>query len=159
MELDDEGYIYLETDEIITLHNLIIQDNDRSTSGIQNRGKIEYIVQSMKEGYFGEKPIGIHEKAFYLMRGIAANHPFVDGNKRTALLSTKYFYFIHGLEFDYNKEKIKKILKQLATNQKEINKKQTIQYLKQTTKPIEISNKTIGPAIYILIQNILQNNK
>nr|WP_303648833.1 Fic family protein [Haloarchaeobius litoreus] len=30
------------------------------------------------------------------MRLIAANHPFVDGNKRTALMSTRIFYALNG---------------------------------------------------------------
>lgn len=38
------------------------------------------------------------------MRLIAANHPFVDGNKRTALASTVYLYFWNGYELEYQEE-------------------------------------------------------
>ena len=50
------------------------------------------------------------------MRLIAANHPFVDGNKRTALMSTRIFYALNGCRFDYDRE-VKGILKALATDE------------------------------------------
>lgn len=55
-------------------------------------------------------------KAYQLLRLIAANHPFVDGNKRTALMSTRIFYALNDRRFDYDRE-IKEILKALATDQ------------------------------------------
>lgn len=38
----------------------------------------------------------LHEKAAALLLGLARNHPFVDGNKRTAWAATSVFYQING---------------------------------------------------------------
>jgi death-on-curing protein len=42
----------------------------------------------------------IHSKAAVLMDSLIRNHPFVDGNKRTALLSVTAFYGLNGLGLD-----------------------------------------------------------
>ena len=75
-----------------------------------------YAVAHIQEGHFGHVPESLHEKAFQQLRLIAANHPFVDGNKRTELMSTRIFYALNGLRFDYDRT-IKEILKALATDE------------------------------------------
>lgn len=42
----------------------------------------------------------IHTKAAALMHSLVRNHPFVDGNKRTAVLAVVVFYNINGFELD-----------------------------------------------------------
>lgn len=41
----------------------------------------------------------VHAKAAALMRSLARNHAFVDGNKRTALAATIVFYQLNGYHF------------------------------------------------------------
>jgi death-on-curing protein len=38
----------------------------------------------------------LHEKAGALLQSLARNHPFVDGNKRTAWATTEIFYQLNG---------------------------------------------------------------
>ena len=46
---------------------------------------------------FGEDAYrSTHEKAAALLHSLARNHPFVDGNKRTALAATAVFYRLNG---------------------------------------------------------------
>jgi death-on-curing protein len=42
----------------------------------------------------------IHTKAGALMHSLVRNHPFIDGNKRTAVLAVIVFYNINGYELD-----------------------------------------------------------
>lgn len=42
----------------------------------------------------------IHHKAAALCESLAHNHPFVEGNKRTAWLATTAFYALNGYLFD-----------------------------------------------------------
>jgi death-on-curing protein len=44
--------------------------------------------------------MGIFEMAATYVNSIAQNHPFLDGNKRTALASSLTFLFINGYEID-----------------------------------------------------------
>jgi death-on-curing protein len=43
-------------------------------------------------------PPDIHTKAAALMHSLIRNHPFVDGNKRTAVLAVLIFYGLNGWE-------------------------------------------------------------
>jgi death-on-curing protein len=98
-------------------------------------GDIEYTVEHIQEGHFGRVPDSLHEKAYQLLRLIAANHPFVDGNKRTALMSTRIFYALNGLRFDYDRS-IKEILKALATDEANVDDEDVITYLRANTEPL-----------------------
>jgi death-on-curing protein len=77
----------------------------------------------------------LNEKAFQLLRLIAANHPFVDGNKRTALLSVRIFYALNGLKFDYDR-RIKVILKDLATNEADVAEETVLSYFREHTESL-----------------------
>ena len=62
-------------------------------------------------------------------------HPFVDANKRTALMSTRIFYALNGLRFDYDRE-IKAILKALATDEAGVDVDEVLAYLRAHTEPL-----------------------
>lgn len=47
----------------------------------------------------------IFEKAAALIQSLILNHPFDDGNKRTAISSCALFLFINGWELDLPKKK------------------------------------------------------
>ncbi|WP_328881340.1 type II toxin-antitoxin system death-on-curing family toxin [Streptomyces sp. NBC_00299] len=40
----------------------------------------------------------LHEQAVAVLHAIATNHPFVDGNKRTAWLATATFLALNGVD-------------------------------------------------------------
>jgi death-on-curing protein len=132
---DSESISYLSADDIQAIHELIAEANAETTAGVASPGDIEYAVEHVQEGQFGQGPESLHEKAFQLLRLIAANHPFVDGNKRTALMSTRIFYALNGRRFDYDRE-IKEILKALATDEASVDADDVIAYLRAHTEPL-----------------------
>ncbi|WP_101295912.1 Fic family protein [Halegenticoccus soli] len=77
--------VYPEADVIHGLHAEIVSESDVTDSGVHSPGAIEAAVTYVSEGYFGQAPETIHEKAVHLMRLLVARHPFADGKKRTAL--------------------------------------------------------------------------
>ena len=93
----------------------------------------------VKHGYFGEVPATIHEKAFHLMRLLASNHWFVDGNKRTALNTTELFYLVNGYELDSG-EDIRSTLKLFSVRESLIDREVGPEYLADQTAPIEIDD-------------------
>lgn len=132
---ESESISYLSADDIHAIHELIVEANAETTAGVASPGDIEYAVEHIQEGQFGQGPESLHEKAFQLLRLIVANHPFVDGNKRTALMSTRIFYALNGLRFDYERE-IKEILKALATDEASVDADDVIAYLRAHTEPL-----------------------
>ena len=135
MDEESESISYLSAADIRDIHELIVESNADTTAGISSPGDIEYTVEHIQEGHFGQDPESLHEKAYQLLRLIAANHPFVDGNKRTALMSTRIFYALNGRRFDYDRE-IKEILKALATDESSVNEDDVIEYLRAHTEPL-----------------------
>lgn len=135
MDEESESISYLSADDIHDIHELIVESNAETTAGVASPGDIEYAVEHIQEGQFGQVPESLHEKAFQLLRLIAANHPFVDGNKRTALMSTRIFYALNGRRFDYDRE-IKEILKALATDEASVDEDAIIEYLQAHTESL-----------------------
>lgn len=135
MDEEPESISYLSAADIRDIHELIVESNAETTAGVASPGDIEYTVEHIQEGHFGQVPESLHEKAYQLLRLIAANHPFVDGNKRTALMSTRIFYALNGRRFDYDRE-IKEILKALATDEGSVDEDDVIEYLRAHTEPL-----------------------
>jgi death-on-curing protein len=48
----------------------------------------------------------IHSKAAALLESLALNHPFIDGNKRTAILATIWFYNLNGWWFTASQDEL-----------------------------------------------------
>ncbi|MFD1587883.1 type II toxin-antitoxin system death-on-curing family toxin [Halorientalis brevis] len=131
-----DSFNYLATDDILAIHELIVESNEDTEAGVASTGDIEYAVEHIREGHFGHVPESFHEKAFQLLRLIDVNHPFVDGNKRTALMSVRVFCALNGLEFAYDRQ-IKEILKTLATDETNVEKEVVLSYLREHTEPLE----------------------
>lgn len=59
-------------------------------------------------------------KASCYLRCLAMNHPFFDGNKRTALLSTIIFLELNGYKITCNNNTLYKITKEIVENKSDI---------------------------------------
>lgn len=76
---------YLTLEEILRLHFQIIEDFGGS-HGVRDENRIKSVVSAPAQEAFGvEQYETIFEKAAVYMRNIIADHPFVDGNKRSAV--------------------------------------------------------------------------
>ena len=129
---------YLTAEDVERLHDFIVTGDEDTEPGIKNHGAIEYATSFVREGHFGNKPENIDEAAFELMRLLVANHPFVDGNKRTALLSTVALYALNGFEFEYDRE-IKTTLKALATDEASVDSSDAIERFEARTNRFDDS--------------------
>ena len=107
---------YPSVDLVLDLHEQIIAEGDTTEPGVRSEDVIASALQYISEGFFGEVPETIHSKAVHLMRLLVAEHPFVDGNKRTALRTVVVFYLINGYTFDYGDE-IRALLHRFATDE------------------------------------------
>jgi death-on-curing protein len=65
-------------------------------SGVRDQGLLESALDRPRNLLAYEPNSSTYELAAVLCVGIAKNHPFNDGNKRTALLATRAFLFLNG---------------------------------------------------------------
>nr|WP_237561034.1 type II toxin-antitoxin system death-on-curing family toxin [Halococcus sediminicola] len=96
---------------------------------MRSEDAIESALQYVSEGFFGEVPDSLHQKAVQLMRLLVADHPFVDGNKRTALRTGVVFYMLNGYRFEYGDE-IRALLHRFATDEAEVDTETVVIYFR-----------------------------
>lgn len=74
-------------DEVLELHRMSIEAYGGSM-GIRDKGALESAVARPYSTYGGEElyPF-VYQKSAAIFESIIRNHPFIDGNKRTALLT------------------------------------------------------------------------
>lgn len=136
-DASDDDLWYPTVDDILMVHEDIIAEDGEAEQGIKSEERIQFAIDYIQHGHFGEVPETIHEKAFHLMRLLASNHWFVDGNKRTALNTVELFYLINGYEFDYG-EDIRSMLKLFSVRQDLIARDVGPEYLSDQTSDDEI---------------------
>lgn len=78
---------HLTVKDIELLHMQII-DASGGSQGIRDIGRVEAAVSTQHQVVFGQELYeSIFSKSAALTRGIIADHPFIDGNKRTGIMA------------------------------------------------------------------------
>ena len=85
--------------EILAIHELSI-DTYGGSKAVRDLGAIEAALFRPQSGYYAD----IIEEAVALMESLLINHPFVDGNKRTAFAVCYVFLDINGHSLDATAE-------------------------------------------------------
>ncbi|ACI53279.1 death-on-curing family protein (plasmid) [Gluconacetobacter diazotrophicus PA1 5] len=82
---------YLTVIEVLAIHDDQIGRYGGAT-GIRDRGLLEAALFRPQTGYYAD----LIEEAAALWESLSQNHPFIDGNKRTAFAVTWTFLAING---------------------------------------------------------------
>ncbi|MBU4320431.1 MAG: type II toxin-antitoxin system death-on-curing family toxin [Nitrospinae bacterium] len=82
---------YLTVEQALFIHSRLI-DTTGGMHGIRDLGLLQSAVARPQSGFGGKEfyPDMFH-KAAALMESLIKNHPFIDGNKRTAITSAGIF--------------------------------------------------------------------
>ena len=87
---------YISLEEILRLHFQVIEDFGGS-HGIRGEDRLVSVVQAPKQIVLGEEQYPLlSEKAVVYLRNIIGDHPFNDGNKRTAITVCGIFLARNG---------------------------------------------------------------
>jgi len=85
---------YLTAVEVLAMHEDQIKRFGGSP-GLRDPGALESALYRPQTGYYND----LIEEAAALWESLSQNHPFVDGNKRTAFAATFTFLMVNGYEF------------------------------------------------------------
>ena len=100
------------------------------TSGVRDEGLLESALAQPQATFFGEYlHATIYEQAAAYLYHIAKNHPFIDGNKRTAFAVMDTFLRINGYILNTDNEETYILVLKVAEGS--IDKKEIAQYLEQ----------------------------
>lgn len=103
-------------DDIEIIHMQII-DASGGSHGTRDRGRLEAAVAAQTQSVFGEEVYKtLFEKAAALCRGIIADHPFVDGNKRTGIMTALLFLESNGVLTELPDKELEDFAVKIATD-------------------------------------------
>lgn len=115
---------YVEIDQVYFIHEEIIKQA-KTKATVRDFGLLHSAVERPKATYGGQDLYPTtFSKAAALLQSLCINHPFTDGNKRTAWITTKRFLRINeyhlraakreGVEFMYFVDNSKPSLKEIS---------------------------------------------
>lgn len=136
---------YPTVEDVVFIHDQIIAEDPDSEPGVHDEDQVQFVIDYVKHGHFGEIPETVHEKAFHLLRLLAANHYFADGNKRTALNITEAFFTLNGHQL-HTEEDVRAMLKLFAVDERLINEPVAVEYLGDRTS--DISGESLLRSVY-----------
>lgn len=114
-----DDILFLSVDDVLLLHCDTI-DHDGGSYGVRDHGLLDAAVAMPRQQFGGDY---LHEDlpamaAAYLFH-IAQNHPFVDGNKRAAVLSALVFLSVNGIEELPDPKELEAVTRQVAAGEME----------------------------------------
>ncbi len=107
-------------EQLLEIHALAIHATGGG-KGLRDLGRLEATIAVQTQNVFGEELYpSLFDKAAALIRSIIADHPFVDGNKRTAMLSGLTLLVLNGQEFKTNPGEIEDFAVEIATKHTDV---------------------------------------
>ena len=125
--------LWMDTADAVIAHDLELAAHGGST-GIRDQGLLESALARPKNIWaFAVSPPSLPRLAAAYAFGISSNHPFVDGNKRTALVMSFAFLDVNGLEVTASQEDAFLTILGLAAG--EISEDQVTSWFERNTAP------------------------
>ena len=126
---------YLTFAEVLLIHARLIQRTG-GRDGVRDAGLVESAV-ARPQATFGETDLylDVWSKAAALMHSLIRNHPFVDGNKRTALTAVAIFLELNGHPLTASNNEVLAFTQRAAAGGMEV--AEMAEWLKGHTRPRE----------------------
>jgi death-on-curing protein len=96
--------IWLLEEAVLAIHERQISEHGGS-SGLSDEGLLQSaLARPQHLAAYGDPPPDLAALAASYAFGIARNHPFIDGNKRTALVVARTFLLVNGTNLEASQE-------------------------------------------------------
>lgn len=120
---------FLSVDDVLRLHTDQI-DSFGGSQGVRDQGLLESALAQPQASFGGEllHPT-IQEQAAAYFYHLAMNHPFIDGNKRTAFAVMETFLRLNGYSLNLTDDQAYNFVMQVA--QGNMNKEELVAFLKE----------------------------
>ena len=87
-------WTWVETRDVLAIHEAQLSEHG-GAEGVRDQGGLESaLARPLNLAAYGEPDAAVIAAAYGF--GIAKNHPFVDGNKRTAFVTLEFFLELNG---------------------------------------------------------------
>jgi len=112
---------YPSVEQVERLHDRVL-DMTGGERGDLSRSNLEYVLAAVKE--IGEEldlRNAMKKKAAFLLHNLITQHPFVNGNKRTAFELVKLFLRLNGFEIKAKAQETYSYLADIAAGRRSLN--------------------------------------
>lgn len=123
---------WLLTDTVLSIHKMQIAEHG-GDAGVRDLGLLESALARPRNVEAYEPDADIARLAAAYGFGIAKNHPFIDGNKRTALVATRTFLLVNGFSLDATQQE--KYLVFLSVADGTFSEEELAEWLRQRLSP------------------------
>jgi len=90
--------IWVDKTEVLVIHDRQLAQHGGS-SGVRDESLLESALARPRNLFaYSEESVSLYRLAAAYSSGISSSHPFVDGNKRTALVAAYLFLALNGIE-------------------------------------------------------------
>jgi death-on-curing protein len=122
---------WLPKDLILAVHNRQLAEHGGG-AGVRDEGLLESALARPQNLFaYGESDVAVLAAAYAF--GIAKNHPFVDGNKRTAFVACELFLAANGHELAASDEECLAMMLGLAAS--EVSEAEFAAWLRENVQP------------------------
>ncbi len=113
-------YTYLTLEEMLRLHFQVIEDFGGS-HGVRDEGHLMSVIKAPKQETFSQEQYpSLHAKAAMYLRNIIGDHPFSDGNERTATVMCGVFLARNNSPVVANPKDLEEFIVRIAVERLEI---------------------------------------
>ncbi|NEY32841.1 type II toxin-antitoxin system death-on-curing family toxin [Streptomyces sp. PRKS01-65] len=110
-------HVYLTADDVLAVAGLAVDDQ---VVVVRDAGLLESAVHRPAAAVFGQEAYSdLFDKAAALLQSLAINHPFVDGNKRTAWTSCVVFLALNDVQLRPDIDAAERLVIGVATGELE----------------------------------------
>ena len=96
--------VWVRQDAVLSMHEEALMHHG-GAEGVRDIGLLESALARPKNLFaYAEEIPSLARLAASYAKGIVANHPFLDGNKRTAFIVSATFLFLNGIKLTASKE-------------------------------------------------------
>ncbi len=117
---------FLEYNDVLTIHDFIIKEYG-GLNGVRDAGLLQSAIVNPQNLYFYQNA-DLYEIAASYAFSIIQNHPFLDGNKRSAFGSMNAFLELNEVVLDYKTVSTVEMMVKIAT--KEVDFAKLVKWLK-----------------------------
>jgi len=121
--------LFLSVEHVLAVHRRVIREFG-GDPGLRDRGLLESAV-AMPAAQFGGKFLhrGVPAMAAAYLFHLCRNHPFVDGNKRTALAAAEVFVLLNGMRLGATNRELAELT--LGTARGELTKDEVVRFFRR----------------------------
>lgn len=90
--------VYIELAEAIEIHRIFMERTSKQSQGLRAAAELDSALARPRMAAYYEDA-DLVRQATMLAVGVSQNQPFVDGNKRTAIVLADVFLRVNGLQY------------------------------------------------------------